>query len=74
MINSTVAVDLICQFATNAKLPDKNFDSGFEIFSELYLCAFGNPLEEIIQKYQRKISSNFKNICLKLCNANDINS
>ena len=74
MINSTVAVDLICQFATNAKLPDKNFDSGFEIFSELYLCAFGNPSKEIIQKYQRKISFNFKNTCLKLCNANDINS
>lgn len=74
MINSTVAVDLICQFATNAKLQDKNFDSGFEIFSELYLCAFGNPSEEIIQKYQRKISSNFKNTCLKLCNAVDSNS
>ena len=74
MISNAVATDLICQFAVNAKLPDTNFDSGFEIFSELYLCAFGNPSKEIIQKYQRKISSNFKNICLKLCNAEDSNT
>ena len=74
LINSTVAKDLICQFAANAKLPDINFDSGFEIFSELYLCAFGNPSRAIRQQYQDRLSSHFKNICLKLCNAEDSNT
>ena len=74
MINSTVGKDLICQIAANAKLPDINFDSGFEIFSELYLCAFGNPSRAIRQQYQDRISFHFKNTCLKLCNAEDSNS
>ncbi len=65
-INIPAIRDMICRFGEYGK--DNEFETGFEYVKAVYNYTFKDKSRDVYNKLKLEVSSDIKDICIKLCN------